>query len=59
MAMLGQILHVPWNLEISGIGEDQAPVPLRLFSNVMTLHWHNMNVTKMSTLTDTAEISSH
>ena len=29
---------------------DQAPVPLRLFSNVMTLHWHDMNVNKMSTL---------
>ena len=27
-----------------------APVPLRLFSNVMTLHWHNVNVNKMSTL---------
>ena len=26
------------------------PVPLRLFSNVMTLHWHNLNVNKMSTL---------
>ena len=26
------------------------PVPLRLFSNVMTLHWHNVNVNKMSTL---------
>ena len=29
---------------------DLAPVPLRLFRNVMTLHWHNMNVNKMSTL---------
>ena len=28
----------------------QAPVPLRLFSNVMILHWHNLNVNKMSTL---------
>ena len=28
---------------------DLAPVPLRLFGNVMTLHWHNMNVNKMST----------
>ena len=27
-----------------------APVPLRLFSNVMTLYWHNMNVSKMSIL---------
>ena len=29
---------------------NQAPVPLRLFSNVMTLHLHNMNVNNMSTL---------
>ena len=29
---------------------DLAPVPLRLFSNVITLHWHNVNVNKMSTL---------
>ena len=27
-----------------------GPVPLRLFSNVMTLHLHNVNVNKMSTL---------
>ena len=33
-----------WHLAASG------PVPLRLFSNVMTLHWHNVNVNKMSTL---------
>ena len=29
---------------------NQGPVPLRLFSNVMTLHLHNVNVNKMSTL---------
>ena len=28
----------------------QAPVPIRLFSNVMTLHWYKVNVNKMSTL---------
>ena len=27
----------------------QAPVPLRLLSNVMALHWHSVNVNKMST----------
>ena len=35
---------------IHSLESAQAPVPLRLFSNVMTLHWHNMNVSKMSTL---------
>ena len=29
---------------------DLAPVPLRFFSNVVTLHWHTVNVSKMSTL---------
>ena len=29
---------------------DLAPVPPRLFSNVITLHWHNVNVNKMPTL---------
>ena len=27
---------------------DQATVPLRLFSNVMTLHWYNVNVNKIN-----------
>ena len=29
---------------------DQAPVPLRLLSDVMTLHLHDVNVNKVSTL---------
>ena len=39
-----------WLATLSGLSV-QAPVPLRLSSNVMTLHWHNVDVNKMSTLT--------
>ena len=30
-------------LPLTSLVPDQAPVPLRLFSDVMTLHWHNMS----------------
>ena len=39
-----------YNFEIQLYSSNLAPVPPRLFSNVMTLHWHNVNVNKISTL---------
>ena len=46
--MLVQVYVLTWCHQATS--HYQAPVPLRLFSNVMTLHWHNVNVNKMSIL---------
>ena len=41
---------VKWCRVVKCSQKDMFPIPLRLFSYVMTLHWHKVNVNKMSTL---------